>query len=88
MDGAPKFAADAIVTQQARSTTDELQRLAEDEIDVARAVLAGSCERSLAQRNAILAFSVIVVGAAVLNFMQIVLARRTEDFEYGIYVFV
>jgi len=81
MDGAPKFAADAIVTQQARSKTAELQRLAEDAIDVARAVLAGSCERSLAQRNAILAFSVRVVSVAVLYFRQIVLARRMGRFE-------
>ncbi|MEL7047792.1 MAG: oligosaccharide flippase family protein, partial [Pseudomonadota bacterium] len=44
-------------------------------------------ERSLARRNAVVAFSVRVTSAGLLYLMQIALARWMGTFEYGIYVF-
>lgn len=53
-----------------------------------RQALAGTGDRERTQRNAIAAFSVRVVSAALLYLSQIVLARWMGSSEYGIYVFV
>ena len=70
------------------STGDLLRQVCSQTLDVARSVLAGKDERALAQRNAVVAFSVRVVSAALLYLTQIVLARWMGSFEYGIYVFI
>ncbi|MEQ1649420.1 MAG: lipopolysaccharide biosynthesis protein [Hyphomicrobiaceae bacterium] len=53
-----------------------------------RDILTGTSDRSQAQRDALLAFSVRVVSAGLLYVSQIVLARWMGAFEYGIYVFI
>lgn len=65
-----------------------LRQLTGQALGIGRAVLAGNDERSLAQRNAVAAFLVRVVSAALLYLTQVVLARWMGSFEYGIYVFV
>lgn len=55
---------------------------------LARAILLGADERALAQRNAVVAFSVRVTSAALLYVTQVLLARWMGAFEYGIYVFI
>ena len=57
-------------------------------VDALRAIAEGSGERALTQRNALLAFAVRVVSAALLYLTQIVLARWMGTTDYGIYVFV
>jgi len=54
----------------------------------AAAMLAGVDDRARTQRNAIFAFSVRVVSAALLYLSQAALARWMGSFEFGIYVFV
>jgi O-antigen/teichoic acid export membrane protein len=49
-------------------------------------VLAASGERERTQRDALLAFAVRVLSAALLYLTQIVLARWMGGYEYGIYV--
>ncbi|MEQ8823054.1 MAG: lipopolysaccharide biosynthesis protein [Filomicrobium sp.] len=72
----------------ATSWRDMLRMLTGQAVGIAREVLAGNNDRSLAQRNAVVAFAVRVVSAALLYLTQIVLARWMGSFEYGIYVFV
>jgi O-antigen/teichoic acid export membrane protein len=52
------------------------------------AVLEGKNDRHRAQRDAVTAFSVRCVSAALLYLSQIALARWMGSYEYGIYVFV
>lgn len=80
----------AAVAEPAPATgwRDMLRVLAGQAVGIAREVLAGNNDRSLAQRNAVVAFAVRVVSAALLYLTQIVLARWMGSFEYGIYVFV
>ncbi len=54
----------------------------------AGAILVGSTERALTQRNAVVAFLVRCASAALLYVSQIALARWMGSAEYGIYVFV
>ncbi|MDX2306874.1 MAG: lipopolysaccharide biosynthesis protein [Hyphomicrobium sp.] len=49
---------------------------------------AAADDRSRAQRDALIAFSVRVASAALLYLSQVALARWMGSFEYGIYVFV
>lgn len=51
-------------------------------------LLFGTGDRQRAQRDAVFAFSVRVMSAAILYAAQILLARWMGVFEYGIYVFV
>lgn len=53
-----------------------------------RQAMSGTGDRERTQRNAIAAFSVRVVSAALLYLTQIVLARWMGSSEYGVYVFV
>ena len=53
-----------------------------------RAVMAGADERSHTQRNAVVAFAVRCISAALLYASQIALARWMGSEQYGIYVFV
>lgn len=53
-----------------------------------RKLIAGACERSLAQRNAVIVFLVRVASAGLLYLSQVILARWMGSHEYGIYVFV
>lgn len=57
-------------------------------LNATMAVVSGQDDRAAAQRNAIVAFTVRVMSAALLYLTQIVLARWMGGFEYGIYVFV
>ncbi|HRD75879.1 MAG TPA: lipopolysaccharide biosynthesis protein [Hyphomicrobiaceae bacterium] len=52
------------------------------------ALLRGSSDRNRAGRDAILAFLVRAVSAALLYLSQVILARWMGSFEYGVYVFV
>ena len=52
------------------------------------AILRGGDDRTRTQRDALTAFIVRVVSAAILYLSQVVLARWMGGFEYGIYVFV
>ncbi len=52
------------------------------------AVIAGDCDNTRTQRNALFAFVVRVASAGLLYLTQVVLARWMGTFEYGIYVFV
>lgn len=87
-DNAPDLAAAALDTAPAANRLDFVRGLYQQAISIAREVMAGDNERALAQRNAVVAFSVRVTSAALLYLMQIVLARWMGSFEYGIYVFV
>lgn len=51
-------------------------------------ILSSDGERERTQRNAIIAFGVRCLSAALLYLSQIVLARWMGGFQYGIYVFV
>ncbi len=53
-----------------------------------RRTLTGVDDRAKAQRDALAAFSVRVLSAAVLYLSQVVLARWIGSFDYGVYVFV
>lgn len=57
-------------------------------LDMLKALLGGSDPRHLAQRVALVAFSIRIVSAAIAFISQIVLARVMGEFEYGIFVFV
>ena len=51
-------------------------------------ILSSDGERERTQRNAIVAFGVRCLSAALLYLSQIVLARWMGGYQYGIYVFV
>jgi O-antigen/teichoic acid export membrane protein len=53
-----------------------------------RRLIAGSCDRTRAQRNAVIVFLVRVASAGLLYLSQVILARWMGTHEYGIYVFV
>lgn len=57
-------------------------------IGTLRGILAAGTERTIVQRDAILAFSVRIASAGILYLSQIVLARWMGGAEYGIYVSV
>ncbi len=48
----------------------------------------GSDEAAVARRMSLIAFAIRIVSAAIAFFSQVVLARWTGTFDYGIYVFV
>ena len=50
-------------------------------------IASGAGERSAAQRNAILAFTVRVASAAILFLSQVAIARWMGGYEYGAYVY-
>lgn len=52
------------------------------------AILRGDSDQSVAGRNAIFAFSIRVVSAAIAYLSQIILARWMGSFEYGIYAYI
>lgn len=54
----------------------------------AAAILKASDARALAQRTALLAFTVRVASAGVVYLSQVLLARWLGGFDYGVYVFV
>jgi O-antigen/teichoic acid export membrane protein len=56
--------------------------------DLAVGVIAASTDRTRVQRDALVAFSVRVISAALLYLSQIVLARWMGATDYGIYVLV
>ncbi len=88
-DNAGDIGADATQSVTERISIGDLIRQAPGQaLEIARAVLAGNDERALAQRNAVAAFLVRVISAALLYLTQVVLARWMGSFEYGIYVFV
>ncbi|MEZ5839196.1 MAG: lipopolysaccharide biosynthesis protein [Hyphomicrobiales bacterium] len=52
------------------------------------AVIAGSDDRALAQRTALVAFAIRVASAALAYLSQIIMARLLGTYDYGIYVVV
>ena len=66
----------------------ETRALSRSAVDRLRAIIAGDCETTRTQRDALTAFSVRIASAGLLYLSQIVLARWMGGFEYGIYVFV
>lgn len=88
-DNAPPFPAGPVAQPKAlRTVRDGVRHLAGQALFTLRSVLDANDERTLAQRNAVVAFGVRVASAALLYLMQIVLARWMGSFEYGIYVFI
>jgi len=57
-------------------------------VEAARAAWSGDCERSQAQRTAVLALAIRIVSAAIAYALQAILARWMGSFEYGTFVFV
>lgn len=57
-------------------------------LDHLTAALSSDGETAQAQRQALLAFSIRVVSAAIAFISQIILARLMGEFEYGIFAFV
>lgn len=53
----------------------------------AQAILSARDERSLAQRNALLAFAIRVASAAILFLSQVAIARWMGGHEFGLYVY-
>src|SRR5690606_36371584 len=51
-------------------------------------ILTGRDDRAVAQRMALIAFSIRIVSAVIAYLSQVLLARWMGEFEYGIYVVV
>jgi O-antigen/teichoic acid export membrane protein len=80
-------APDAAPTMDALRSSDA-RALARATLDKVRAILKGDSDTTRTQRDALTAFAVRIVSAALLYLSQIALARWMGGFEYGIYVFV
>ena len=88
----PKPQPDAVTASELQAIEDHLDSPASGLVTsiLAQAlnIYSSNGERERTQRNAILAFGVRCVSAALLYLTQIVLARWMGETEYGIYVFV
>ena len=72
----------------ATGPADAAQGLVASLVEQTLNIFSSDCERARTQRDALLAFAVRIVSAALLYLTQIVLARWIGGEQYGIYVFV